>query len=150
MDFFKDRLLQLLPYADYLFGNEDEAAALGKMMGWGSNLSEIAIKMSEYEHTDAAVPRTVVFTQGCNPTLVCVAGSKTVLEFPVVKLKKEEIVDVNGAGDSFVAGYLSMIVRGVTDVSACVRAGSYAASEILKQLGCTIPTHAPMLELPEH
>lgn len=48
--------------------------------------------------------RIVVLTQGPNPTIVYQSGSNAVVEYPVTKLKDEEIVDTNGAGDAFVGG----------------------------------------------
>ncbi len=41
-------------------------------------------------------PRVVVFTQGCDPTIVAVGGQ--VFKYPVKQLAKEELVDTNGAG----------------------------------------------------
>lgn len=41
-------------------------------------------------------PRVVVFTQGCDPTIVAVGGK--VYKYPVKQLAKEELVDTNGAG----------------------------------------------------
>ena len=45
----------------------------------------------------------VVITQGADPTIVCVGGEAT--EYPIVFLK-EKLVGTNGAGDSYVAGFL--------------------------------------------
>ena len=42
-------------------------------------------------------PRTVVFTQGCEPTIVAVGGK--VSHYPVILLPKEKLVDTNGAGE---------------------------------------------------
>merc|ERR1712203_727262 len=80
--------------------------------------------------------RTVVITQGCDPTIVCVNGR--VSEFPVIALPKEKLVDTNGAGDSYVGGFLAGMVKGLP-IADCCKAGAYAASVIVQQSGCTFP-----------
>merc|ERR1712176_1371428 len=80
--------------------------------------------------------RTVVITQGCDPTIVCINGQ--VSEFPVVALPKEKLVDTNGAGDSYVGGFLAGMVKGLP-IADCCKAGAYAASVIVQQSGCTFP-----------
>ena len=55
--------------------------------------------------------------------------------FPCV-MKTEEIVDLNGAGDSFLGGFLSQFIKG-SSLYSCCRAGNDAASVILKNVGCT-------------
>jgi len=52
-------------------------------------------------------------------------------------------VDSNGAGDSFVGGFLAGVVRGVP-LEACVTAGHYAAGVILRVSGCA-PSGKPAL-----
>lgn len=78
-------------------------------------------------------PRTVVITQGCDPTLVCQGGE--VMSFDVPKVDGSEIVDTNGAGDSFVGGFLSQFVQG-RPIAQCVSAGNYAAGQIIRTSGC--------------
>jgi adenosine kinase len=43
-------------------------------------------------------PRTVIVTQGTDPTVVAVGGEERVRVFPVRQIGKEEINDTNGAG----------------------------------------------------
>ena len=51
-------------------------------------------------------------------------------------MKTEEIVDLNGAGDAFLGGFLSQFMKG-SSLYSCCRAGNDAASIILKNVGCT-------------
>ena len=95
--------------------------------------------------------RTVVITQGALPTIVVHDG--TVQEFPVQLIEADKIVDTNGAGDSFVGGYLSQLIAGepvaVCDVGSyelmldifqrCVHAGNHCARIIIQNVGCTFP-----------
>lgn len=98
-----------MPYTDFLFGNEYEVAALGKVKGWGDNLQEIAKQASLLPKENSSRPRTVVCTHGAEDVIVAINGE--VQLFPVPKMAKEEIVDTNGAGDSFVGGFLAYLVK---------------------------------------
>lgn len=132
VDFFGDQLGQALPYADFLFGNESEAAAFGKKHNLGEDLKEVALKAAAMPKKDESRPRTVVFTQGSQSTLVACNGMVT--EYAVDPLSKELLVDTNGAGDAFVGGFLSQLVAG-KDTEACVKAGHWAAKYIIQTSG---------------
>jgi len=136
VDFFGAQLEAVLAYTDILFGNEDEAAAMGKKYGWGTDLKEIAKKAAALPHA-AGRTRTVAFTQGSKPTLVSVGGAD-VQEFPITPVSKEQIVDTNGAGDSFVGGYLAALALGKS-LAESVQAGHYVAGECIKCSGVTFP-----------
>jgi len=64
-----------------------------------------------------------------------VHGTKSVLVTP---LPKEEVVDTNGAGDSFVGGFISGIYSGC-DVETSIERGNRIAREVVKRSGCTFP-----------
>jgi len=136
VDFFWDQLNAVLPYTDIIFGNEHEAAALGKL-NLGSDLKVIAQHISGLPKDNKSRPRTVIFTQGPAATLVSV-GAEAVQEFTPISIKKEEIVDTNGAGDFFVGGFLAYLVQG-KPLADCVKAGHYCAYECIKRNGPTYP-----------
>ena len=54
------------------------------------------------------------------------------------KLNDEEIVDLNGAGDSFLGGFLSEYIKG-SSLYDCCKIGTEASSVILRNVGCTFP-----------
>ena len=56
-------------------------------------------------------------------------------------VKNDEIVDLNGAGDAFLGGFLAMYLKGNTKnkLFSCCKAGNDAASVILRNVGCTYP-----------
>ena len=60
--------------------------------------------------------------------------------FPTM-IKMEDIVDLNGAGDAFLGGFLSQYMQGKS-LEACCKGGNDAASIILKNIGCTFPKNA--------
>merc|ERR1712146_389578 len=80
--------------------------------------------------------RTVVVTQGKDPTIVAVNGH--VSEHAITALPKEKLVDTNGAGDAYVGGFLAALSKGLP-VAECCRAGAYSASVIVQHSGCTYP-----------
>lgn len=138
---FLAAMKDVLPYVDICFGNETEAATLSEAMGYDTkDLTEIAIKLAQSEKATVR-PRTVVFTQGAEPTIIVVADSSrvwSVNNFPVIPIKPENIVDTNGAGDAFVGGFLSGLAKG-NPIADCVASGNYSANVIIQQSGCAFP-----------
>ena len=132
VDFFGDQMATAMEYADFLFGNESEAAAYGKKHGMGDDLKKIALAVAALPKKNESKPRTVVFTQGSESTIVAYNG--TVTEYAVEPLAKELLVDTNGAGDAFVGGFLSQLING-KDMEACVKAGHWAAKFIIQTSG---------------
>mmetsp|Transcript_14585 Transcript_14585/g.38681 ORF Transcript_14585/g.38681 Transcript_14585/m.38681 type:complete len:340 (-) Transcript_14585:271-1290(-) len=133
---FKAVFNERMPYTDFLFGNETEAQTWADTEGWETkDIEFIATRLSLIPSAKSR-PRTVVITQGCEDTIVCVSG--VCKKYPVLVLPKEKLVDTNGAGDSYVGGFLAGLVKGLP-IEACCRAGAYAASEIVQRSGCTFP-----------
>lgn len=60
------------------------------------------------------------------------------ITFKVDLVPKEKIVDTNGAGDAFVGGFVSMLIKG-RSLEDCVRAGNYAAGVVICHEGCSFP-----------
>lgn len=86
-----------------------------------------------------------IFKRGCSIVHVCckvkqlslvVSDGKTT-EFPVQRLPAESVVDTNGAGDSFVGGFLSQLIKG-EPLSVCIECGVWAAQHIIQVSGCTL------------
>lgn len=138
---FLQAMKDVLPYVDICFGNETEAAVLSEAMDWGTkDLKTIAVKIAQLEKKSMR-PRTVVITQGSNPTIVVVAEKSRVWsldEYPVVPIKSDDIVDTNGAGDAFVGGFLAGLAKGAP-IADCVSRGNYCANVIIQQSGCAFP-----------
>jgi len=135
--FFKDAMLQLLPYVDILFGNESEAAAFSEANNLGlTDVKEIAVRIARFPKENGKKGRLVVITQGADPTIVVQEGVAT--EFPVIHIEPKDIVDTNGAGDAFVGGFLAQLVQGGS-IEDCIRSANYAANLIIQRSGCTLP-----------
>jgi adenosine kinase len=136
IQFFADQMAAVMLYADYVFGNESEAAAYGAAKEYGDDLRTIALKLAAEPKASGTRPRIVVFTQGSKETIVACQG--LISTFEVEPLPKELLVDTNGAGDAFVGGFLAQLIVG-KPISECVRAGNFAARTIIQRSGCTFP-----------
>merc|ERR1712087_559194 len=110
---FRACLEKTLPNCDFLFGNETEALAYAEAVGWETtNVEFIATRLSLVPMNvkgGQSRKRTVVITQGCEPTVVAVNGKVTL--HAINKLDSAKIVDTNGAGDAFVGGFLAALQR---------------------------------------
>jgi len=136
IDFFYDKLEKVLEYVDIVFSNESEAQTLGKKLNWGTDLPVIAEKLAAHPKVNSARPRIVVFTQGADATIVFANGKVT--SYPTPLVASSEIVDTNGAGDSFVGGFIAALIQG-KDIEKSVAAGNYAAGTVIRHSGCAFP-----------
>lgn len=133
--YYKEPMMEAMPYVDILFGNETEAAAFAKEQGFGTDdLTEIALKITQLPKKNNKRPRIAIVTHGQNPVLLAKDG--IVNEFPAIRLPPEKVVDTNGAGDAFVGGFLAQFVMG-RPLETCIRCGIWAATEIIQRSGCT-------------
>lgn len=82
-------------------------------------------------------PRAVIVTHGARGSEVITADGKT----QVTPVLTDRVVDVNGAGDSFVAGVATGLLRELPLIDA-VRFGAGVASFVIEAVGCqtNLPT----------
>lgn len=85
VQFFGDQMASVLPYCDFVFGNESEAAAFGEKQGWGTDVGTIAIKLAgegerERERFD---PRSSVFLFADHPLFLFTAVPLAVRFFSI-------------------------------------------------------------------
>jgi len=133
---FKGCLDETMPLVDFLFGNETEAQTWADVSGWEcTDIAFIATRLSLIPSKKSR-KRTVVITQGKDPTIVACNGH--VRLFEINPLAPEKIVDTNGAGDAYVGGFLAALSKGL-DMEKCCQAGAYSAGVIVQQSGCTYP-----------
>ncbi|XP_071106641.1 uncharacterized protein [Haliotis cracherodii] len=134
--FFKEPMMQLMPYVDYVFGNENEVEEFAKANDFDTlDHKEIALKIASLPK-ESSRPRTVIITEGELPAIVAQNGK--ISEFKATIVPADKIVDTNGAGDAFVGGFLSQLVQGKS-VEDCMRCAHWAGQFIIQQSGCTFP-----------
>lgn len=142
--FFKDQLDSVLPYVDYVIANESEAEAYAQSHDLKvdhKDVVAIAKEIVKLPKENKQIPRTVIFTQGTKPTVTVTDlgnGEVEVHQYPVEKLAKEQVVDTNGAGDAFAAGFIASLVQGKT-LDKAVDVGQWAAKLSIQQVGPTFP-----------
>ncbi|CAF0728169.1 unnamed protein product [Didymodactylos carnosus] len=90
------------------------------------DIPTIAKALSELSKKNSTRPRVVVITQGSDPTIMAIKSE--VRSFEVKTAPK--IVDTNGAGDSFVGGFLAYLALNKNH-DECVQAGTYVAYEYM-------------------
>lgn len=136
--FFKDQLDTVLPYTDFVVGNETEALSYAESHGLGTtNLHDIARNIALSPKKVSSRPRTVVITHGTEPTIVAV-GEGDIKTYPVHVISKSDICDTNGAGDAFTGGFLAGIIEG-KPLDTCVDMGHWLASLSIRELGPSYP-----------
>ncbi|KNH01752.1 adenosine kinase b [Perkinsela sp. CCAP 1560/4] len=141
--FFTEPLLKLVGLSDIILCNETEAKALAQALAINGEmpLEEIAMHVLDKMEKQGG-KRIVVFTSGADPTIVATDGKVT--SYPVKAVSPDSIIDVNGAGDAFVGGFLAMYSQGKS-IEQCVTTGHYAAGVIIQHSGCQFPS-TPSLE----
>ncbi|KAL1494961.1 hypothetical protein ABEB36_010460 [Hypothenemus hampei] len=133
--FYKEPLMQAIPYVDILFGNEQEAETFAQEQDFCTNdIKEIALKICTLPKQNEKRSRVVVLTQGVDPVILAKDG--IIVEFPVKALPLEQLVDTNGAGDAFAGGFLSQYIQG-KELDVAVKCGIWAARQIVQRSGCT-------------
>lgn len=107
----RNMLMALIPYTDYVFGNEEEAVACGEVFRLADvSPAGVAKALSIFPKFNSSRPRVVVFTQGSDPTIVAVDGK--VSFFPVPPVEPHHLVDTNGL--VFLSSSFVCHVRGET------------------------------------
>jgi len=139
--FFKVQLEQLLPYCDFVIGNESEAAAWASATGLPNrdDIPAIAKSIATLPKSNPSRPRTVVITQGPESTVVVAAADPENQKiYPVTRLEDGQIVDTNGAGDAFAGGFLGALVSGKS-VDEAVLAGHKLGGMCVQLVGPQYP-----------
>jgi adenosine kinase len=133
-----DKILEIANFSDMIVGNIEELETFSGAKGesYKDIFEKCFKKLTPRE-------RLFVITDGSKGVLVSKYDYKKgkvdfiLQSFPNV-MKTEEIVDLNGAGDAFLGGFLSQFMKG-SSLYSCCRAGNDAAYMILKNVGCTFP-----------
>ena len=133
-----DKILEIAQDANMILANieEIEAFAGGKNELKKDTFEKAHKKLSPKD-------RLLVVTDGKNGVYVSRYNYKRgqldfiLQSFPCI-MKTEDIVDLNGAGDAFLGGFLSQFMKGCT-LKSCCRAGNDASFVILQNVGCTFP-----------
>lgn len=134
-----EKIIELANVADIIAGSMEEASELAGIESQNPKeiCSAIFSKLKPKEN------RILVFTDGANGAYYAKYNCKNNQPLSISQvfppaIKDEEIIDLNGAGDAFLGGFLSEFMIGNSIYNCCQR-GNEAASVILKNVGCTFP-----------
>lgn len=144
LETFINKITFLYSNADIVFCNLAEARYFGNLMGFiDENSQDLAVYLAGLPKKNQDKKRVVVITCGSNPAIVCEFDFQTdsvsyLNEIPIRPVDASQIVDTNGAGDSFAGGFLSQYMQGKS-LEDCMICGHWAASLIIQSRGCQIP-----------
>ncbi len=120
VDRHRDDFLGLIAdHVDIVFANEDEALALFQTDGLDAALDRFK-----------TMDTLTVVTRSEKGSVVLRDGN--VVAVPAAPIDK--VVDTTGAGDSYAAGFLFGVTRGLDDAT-CARIGGIAAAEVISHYG---------------
>jgi adenosine kinase len=141
--FFTAQVDQVVPYADIVFGNETEAEAWAAAHNLHSkDLNVIAQAIADFKPaTRKAETRTVIITNGSQPTVLAVRGQKVQVVHETPKINPADIVDTNGAGDAFAGGVIGALVLGKS-IDEAITVGHTLGGMCIGQVG-------PILKFPK-
>jgi len=161
---YVENVLKILPHIDIIFGNRSEfdvfintvEAKLEtssliiknlRAMITGEGVDNLELKIENIcESPVKSKPRSliVVVTEGCQP-VQCYSIGETQLNtvsVPVPPLDKHCIKDTIGAGDSFIAGFISVYLR-KGSLKSCIEYAIWTAQRMIQQVGVTLPETPP-------
>lgn len=133
--FFKSALEDILPYTDVVIANELEAAAYSEAFGLECAKEDL-VSIAKHIVGDST-SRTVIFTHGLDPTVV--VSNKSEKFYPVKPLDKNMIIDTNGAGDAFAAGFVAGLTQG-KDLQTSIDMGHWLAALSIQEIGASFPS----------
>lgn len=101
---FHENMAKLVAYADIICCNLDELSTFVKVHGLDTSDPFRAVAELPFAEDKKHTARTLIITNGKYDTTFYQEGRQYV--FPVNTLPDNQVVDGNGAGDAFVAGFL--------------------------------------------
>lgn len=141
---FSEKIIEVISYGDVIFANLEEAKFMVSdilKQDYNDN-SELALILAKLPKKNENKKRAFIVTCGPDPAYVVVYDhAKNKVEycnsFEPLLVEKDNIVDTNGAGDSFAGGFLAYYVKG-KHIEDCMLAGHYAAAAIIQKRGVDI------------
>ena len=140
VQYHSEKIMEIANKADMIVGNINEAEILSGIKSDGNNVKEIIenifLKLAPRD-------RLLVFTAGSSGVYCAQFDYKRnqidyIFQYFANKINNDDIVDLNGAGDSFLGGFLSEYLKG-SPIYECCKIGTEAASVVLRNVGCTFP-----------
>jgi len=106
-------------FADNLVMNADEAKILT-----GNSVNPMGILNKHVKN--------IIITMGKNGCLIYSQNVDNAIHIPACKIK--DVIDVTGAGDAFISGFLAGYIRGCS-IEKCGQMGNELASKVIQKIG---------------
>ena len=143
---FSEKILEVITYGDVIFANLEEAKFMVTevLKQEYSDISDLAIILAKLPKKNTKKKRVMIVTCGPDTAYVVIYDHlkdkvEYINNFEPLLVDKNDIVDTNGAGDSFAGGFLAYYITG-KPIEDCMLAGHYAAAAIIQKRGVDIPT----------
>ena len=143
-----EKVIEIANKSDYIFCNMDEAKMFIKLNKKSSLKEEEINKSKDYKLIFEEIhkllkpkKRYITVTSGSDGVF-CSAYDyeNNQLEFIFQNfpkfIEKKDIVDFNGAGDSFLGGYISQLIQD-KNINECCKIGNKAAGVVIRNVGCS-------------
>jgi len=128
-------LADAISYSDFVFCNETEAAVYAETQNFeGTEISEIAKFIATHVPKAEGKQTTRYAVVTCGSSATIYSDGENVYTVPVDRIDSSLIVDTNGAGDSFVGGFLAGLALG-KDLQTCILAGHSCAGFTIQRSG---------------
>ena len=141
VQYHMDKIREIADMSDMIIGNMEET----EVLAGGKN----AVFQDTYEKVHKLFSpknRLLVVTCGSHGVYCSIYNYQSMRLDLILQcfpnfVKNDDIVDLNGAGDAFLGGFLAMYLKGNINnkLFSCCKAGNNAASVILRNVGCTFP-----------
>jgi len=143
-----EKMMAIANKCDYIIGNMEEAFAL---INNDKNGKNVIIKEGEKDYKkifeifhkklEKNNKRIAIITDGSNGVICSKYNfDKNQLDFIIQsfpeQFKQDEIVDLNGAGDAFLGGFISQLMIG-KDLLYCSKIGNACGAVNLRNIGCS-------------
>jgi adenosine kinase len=139
-----ESLLSLMPYFDLIFCNKIEIETFKNCLN-KSHMDNFDFlkELMQMDKMNKNKQRVIVMTQSTEDTIIAVnnfndTNDVELITVPVNAIEKAHIVDTNGAGDAFSAGFLAGYLEGYSYTEAAM-IGNYIAGKVIKLKGFQIP-----------
>lgn len=137
---FNRELAEIIPFCNIVICNQAEAVSWATSNGLEAqtNLSTIAKSIAALPSCLPSHSRLVIVTHGAKAT-ICVDSKDpdNPKIHPVPRLRDEDIVDTNAAGDAFAGGFLAAYLCGKS-VNECIEVGHRLAGMCISQVWVAI------------
>lgn len=142
-----EKVIEMANKSDYIFCNMDEAKTFIKLNKKHSLTEEEINKSKDYKMIFEEIhkllkpkKRYIIVTSGKEGVFCSVFDyENNQLEFIFQNFPKfieqKNIVDFDGAGDSFLGGFLSQLIQG-KNINECCKIGNKAAGVVIRNVGC--------------